>query len=682
MVRLNIDADRVRAQLERILASTAIASAERPSTFLRFVVEGALGGRAGEIKESVIAIEALGRKPSFDSKSDPIVRVEAGRLRDRLRAYYQGEGEADRVLIALPKGGYVPAFSERQPPVPTARIELLRLSILPPDHASVDSFAVSPDGRFLAFTAALNGKLLLWVRALDSLESQPLMGTDHAAYPFWSPDSRTIGFFTNNKLKSVEITGGPARDIADIVVGRGGAWSTQGVIVFCPRPVGVLHQVAAAGGRTTPVTSLDASRAEVAHGFPQFLPDSRHFTYLAMSSREGESSIRASSLDSATAKVILESDTSAAYAPGSSAHPGSLLFVAHGALMSQPFDSQRLELHGERTVLAPRVRYRRWHQASISVSNNGVLLYQGGSAENQQFCWVDRQGALLMSIGPRNDFISFSLSPDERYVAFYREDDPATAQPKIWVMDLLREGAVFRLTDPAVSGPEFTPVWSPDGREILFSRGDDQRMRLLRQALNGGVAACVLDSAGPKFPTDWSPDGRFITYTSQAPDYRYLHTWLVSLRASGDAEQSNPWLQHSHNEANAYFSPEGTDALRWVAYVSAETGRDEVYVRDFPAGARKWQVSSQGGLMPHWRRDGRELFYLTPDGTLMAVAMDLGATCEIGAPRALFATGIRMIPRYKEWMNQYAVGRDGQRFLFNRPVPDTAPDAITVVIPR
>jgi eukaryotic-like serine/threonine-protein kinase len=681
MLRLNMEADRVRAQLERILASTAFASAERPSTFLRFVVEGALAGRTGEIKESVIAIEVLGRKPSFDSKADPIVRVEAGRLRDRLRAYYQGEGEADRVLIAVPKGGYVPQFSERQPPLPTARIEVLRLSILPPDRASFDSFAVSPDGRQLAFTAALNGKLLLWVRALDSLEPEPLIGTDHATYPFWSPDSRAIGFFTTNKLKTVEIAGGPARDIADIVVGRGGAWSPDGVIVFCPRPVGVLHQVAAAGGTTTPVTSLDASRAEVGHGFPQFLPDGRHFTYLAMSSRASESSIRAGSLDSTTTKVLLESDTSAAYAPALPGHPGSLLFVAHGALMSQPFDSRRLELHGERTVLVPQVRYRRWHQASFSVSNDGVLLYQGGSAENQQFSWVDRQGALLTSIGPRNDYISFSLSPDERYVAFYRDDDPATAQPKIWVMDLLRDGAVFRLTDPGMSGPEFTPVWSPDGREILFSRGDDRRMRLMRQALNGGDAACVLDSEGPKFPTDWSSDGRFITYTSQAPDYRHLHTWTVSLRSSGDAEQSTAWLQHSHNEANAYFSPEGTDALRWIAYASVETGRDEVYVRDFPAGAQKWQVSNQGGLMPHWRRDGRELFYLAPDGTLMAVSVNLGATCEVGAPRALFATGIRMIPRYKEWMNQYAVGRDGQRFLFNRPVADTAPAAITAVIP-
>jgi Tol biopolymer transport system component len=672
---------RVRAQLERILASRAFAAAERHSTFLRFVVEGAIEGRSDEIKESVIAIEALGRKPSFDSKSDPIVRVEAGRLRDRLRAYYQSEGDADRVLIALPKGGYVPEFSERQPSASTTRIDVLRLSILPPDHAFFHAFAVSPDGRHLAFTAALNGQLLLWVRALDALDPQPLIGTDNAAYPFWSPDSRTIGFFTPNKLKTIAITGGPALDIADVVVGRGGAWSPAGVIVFCPRPLGILYQVAATGGRIAPVTSLDALRAEVAHGFPQFLPDGDHFIYLAMSSRAGESSIRASSLDSTTSKVVLEADTNGAYAPALPGHPSSLLFVAHGTLMSQPFDAERLELQGDRTVLVPHVRYRRWHQASFSVSNDGVLFYQAGSAENQQFSWVDRQGTMVTSIGPRNDYISFSLSPDERYVAFYRDDDPATAHPKIWVMDLLREGAVFRLTELAVSEPEFTPIWSPDGREILFSRGDDRRMRLLRQSLSGGAAACVLDTEGPKFPTDWSSDGRFITYTSQAPDYRNLHTWTVSVGASDDGEPANPWLQHAYNEANAYFSPDGTDGRRWVAYASAETGRDEVYVREFPDGAHKWQVSNQGGLMPHWRRDGRELFYLTPDGILMAVPIQLGATCEVGPSRTLFGTGVQFMPGYKAWMNQYAVARDGQRFLFNRPVPDTVPRAITAVIP-
>jgi hypothetical protein len=199
-----MDAERVRAQLHRILASATFGDADRASRFLRFVVERTLDGHADEIKESVIAIEVLGRNSSFDSKSDPIVRVEAGRLRDRLGSYYEGEGLADRTLISIPKGGHVPEFSERDPPTPSKKIDVLRLSILPPDGSSFESFAISPDGRKLAFTAGLNGEVMLWVRGLDSLEAKPLAGTHDASYPFWSPDSKTIGFFTPSKLKRIE----------------------------------------------------------------------------------------------------------------------------------------------------------------------------------------------------------------------------------------------------------------------------------------------------------------------------------------------------------------------------------------------------------------------------------------------------------------------------------------------
>src|SRR5215471_18404316 len=229
-----MEPERVRAQLERILSSATFGDAERASRFLRFVVERALDGHANEIKESVIAVEVLGRNPSFDSKSDPIVRVEAGRLRERLSSYYETEGGADPVLISLPKGRYVPEFTDRRPREASKSFGVLRLSILPPENASFESFAVSPDGRKLAFTAALNGRIMLWVRPLDSLEAKPLAGTDYVSWPFWSPDSLSIGFFAPNKLKAVEISGGPPREIADLLVGKGGAWSPEGVILFCP----------------------------------------------------------------------------------------------------------------------------------------------------------------------------------------------------------------------------------------------------------------------------------------------------------------------------------------------------------------------------------------------------------------------------------------------------------------
>lgn len=707
-----MDAKRVRGELQRILASAAFADAGRPSRFLRFVVEKTLQGCTPEIKESVIGVEVLDRSPSFDPKTDPIVRVEAGRLRARLGAYYEDEGKVDSILITLPKGRYVPEFSERQTAKPqktwrrplliTAVVlfaflcaagfiyfrhapesgKLLRLTILPPENTSFESFAVSPDGRKLAFTAAFSGKLMLWVRSLDSLEARPLPGTDNASYPFWSPDSRSIGFFAlPHKLKTIPVAGGPAQDIADVVVGLGGTWSPEGVIVFCPRPVGPLYQVPATGGSPKLVTSLDKARAEVAHGFPQFLPDGRHFLYLAASFQPGQSSIRVGSLDSMTSKVLLSADTSAEYAPVLPQHPASLLLVDHGTLMAQPFDLAHLQVSGERTVVAARIHYRRWQKASFSVSQNGILLYQDGGAENQQFGWFDRQGKLLAAVGPRNYYGFFSLSPDEKRVAIQRYDDPDTMLPTIWMMDLSRQGAITRLSETGVAEAEFGPVWSADSNEVLFSRGDDRAMRLLRQPANGATAQLVLDTEGPKFPTDWSSDGRFVAYNSQWPDYQYQHAWIVPLSNLSQRTEPAPSFQHSYSEGSAYFSPENAGHTpRWIAYTSEETGRTEVYVREFPPGTHKWQVSTVGGLLPHWRRDGRELFYLTPDGILMAVPVKPGSTFESGTPQALFGTGFRPT-LFNMWANQYAVSADGQRFLLNRRLAESTPNPIVAVIP-
>lgn len=705
-----MDVERVRAQLDRILGSAAFADAERASNFLRFVVLRALAGRTGEIKESVIAVEALGRSPSFDSRSDPIVRVEARRLRDRLDSYYRREGAEDPVVISLPKGGYIPEFSERQPmPLsPPARKRSLashagwalfglaalalawlvfhkapasagsfRLSILPPDGTAFESFAISPDGRTLAFTAAWKGNIVLWVRRLDSLEANPLPGTEYASQPFWSPDSRNIGFFTPAKLKTIGITGGPAREIADIVVGRGGSWNRDGVIVFGPSPRSVLYQVPASGGTARPVTSLDASRAEISHALPQFLPDGRHFLYLAASARPGVSAIRVSSLDFNTSKVLLAADTGAAYVASSGPRPASLLFISGSALIAQQFDLAKLVLTGDKAVVAPEVRYHRWREPGFSVSGNGILLYQAGNAENRRFTWFDRHGTILHAVGPRNDFTGFNLSPDEQHLAMWTDNDPATSSTTIWLMDLARDGAISRFSELGTNGPEFLPVWSPDSRELLFSRGDERHMRLLRQALDGGAVQTVLDSDGPKFPSDWSSDGRFVAFSTQWPDYQDIHVWTVQVDGGTPAR---PFAQHPYADAAGYFSPAGKgDGPRWIAYTSAETGRYEVYVRDFPSGANHLPVSTKGGWAPQWSRNGRELFYIALDGTLMSVPVHSGATLQLGAPQPLFPTGVRPIPM-QTIMSQYAVSRDGQRFLLNAPVPGDVAATITAVV--
>jgi dipeptidyl aminopeptidase/acylaminoacyl peptidase len=266
--------------------------------------------------------------------------------------------------------------SLRKAPDATA---VIRLSILPPENASFESFAVSPDGRTVAFTADWKGSQVLWVRPIGSLDAKPLAGTESASQVFWSPDGHSIAFFTSSKLKTIGIDGGPAREIADIVVGRGGTWNRDGVILFNPKPGGVLYQLSANGGVPRPATSLDASRAEVSHALPQFLPDGRRFLYLASSLRPGASAIRVGSLDGKTSKVLLPADAGVGYAPASRTRPASLFFLHDGALVAQPFDPRTLALSGEKTIIAPAVRYRRWRDRGFSVSDNGTLLYQAGS---------------------------------------------------------------------------------------------------------------------------------------------------------------------------------------------------------------------------------------------------------------------------------------------------------------
>ena len=700
---------KIRAQLSRILASSAFESAERSNAFLRFIVDRALEGRTNEIKESIVAVEVLGRKTSFDSKIDPIVRVEAKRLRDRLDSFYRGEGAADQILIALPKGGYVPQFSQREPPTvlrpsgkssallyagwalfalaalafswlyfhKTAEFErTFRLSILPPKNSAFESFAISPDGRTVAFTAAWKGNTALWVRPLDSLEAEPLPGTEYASQPFWSPDNRSIGFFTTSKLKTIDIAGGPARDLADIVVGRGASWSREGIIVFAPKPDGILYRVAADGGSLQPVTALDESRAEISHALPRFLPDGRRFLYLAASARAGASAIRVGSLDGKTSKVLLLADGGAAYAPPSNTRPASLLFASGGELIAEPFDLSDLALTGKPTIIAPEVRYRRWRDPGFSHSDSGILLYQAGSPADRRFTWFDRQGKMFATIGPPNGFSAFTLSPDEQYLAAWTDNDPATATTTVWLMDLSRDGALSRFSELGRGEAEFLPVWSPDSRELLFSRGDEHRMRLLRRALNGGATQTILDSDGPKFPTDWSSDARFVAFNTQWPDYRDMHIWTMQLNTKSAPQAS---AQHPYAELGASFSPAARgEGPRWMAYTSAETGRDEVYVRDFSSPGRKWTASTAGGWMPHWSRDGHELFYLDLEGNLISVSVHAGHAPALGVPHSLFATDLRATP-IQTLMNQYAVSRDGRHFLLNTRTIESSPATITAV---
>lgn len=705
-----IHPEQVRLQLSRILASKTFSQSERASRLLSFVVTTTLEGRPGEIKESVIATEALSRNASFDPKTDPIVRVEAGRLRSRLLAYYESEGSQDPIMITLPKGGYVPVFAEntrpaqstprRNPPIlffagllaglmlasavwmllgRSSPVENhLRLSILPPANSIIQSTQLSPDGRMIALVVRQQNRTAIWVRALDSAEARLIPGTERASLPFWSPDSRSLAYFSTNSLRRVELAGGPPQDIcaASIPLG-GGSWSRNGVIVFLPRPEGVLFQVPAKGGTPRPVTRLDESRGEFLHRSPEFFPDGRHFLYLASSRKMGSTTLRLGSLDSMDSKILLEGCGNAVYSPPDSGHPGNLLFYFRGALMAQPFDAGRMMLTGDRTIIASQVYYEN-ARADFSVSSNRILAFRPSSRNNLQLGWFDRAGKLIRNIGSRNSYLSIRLSPDENRLVFGDEEEHGWNTP-IWTMELSREQAT-RVSD--VQQTCFLPLWSHDGTEILYSCGTEQGMRLVRQSLNGTAGRTLLNTPGPKFLTDWSEDRRFIAYFTPWPDFHRLKVIIIDLRKP---EIPNPVPAFStetpYNEAEAVFSPVSTPTgPRWVAYTSTETGRTEVYVRSFPGGDQKWPISNGGAYQPLWRRDGRELFFIAQNGDLMEAETDPGPPFHAGTPRPLFHTtippytGAPYFPVYC-----YAVSRDGQRFLVNQTIDDDFKGSISIL---
>ncbi len=526
-------ASEIRMQLDRIVASKAFDGAERAKSFLTFVVMTALDGRAEEIKESVIAVEALARSTNFDPKTDPIVRVEAGRLRTRLKTFYESQGLDDVIVIDLPKGSYVPDFSERRDhregpattsykrasllPVGTGIIigillaglawllfkrrpppaEVLRLSLILPAGATTQSARISPDGSKVAFTALQGNQMMLWVRSLDSPGSRLIPGTEGSTQPFWSPDSRSLGFFTTNRLLRVELAGGSAQEICTAIIPTGGgSWSRDGTIIFAPKPLGALYKVPASGGVPQPATQLDESRGESIHRFPEFLPDGKHFLYVSNSSRREATALRVGSTDSIESTLLLEAGGDAIYLPPMEGSAGSLLFYFHGALMSQRFEPEKLRFTGARTTLAPEIASKEGH-AAFSVSANGTLLFRSGNRKTRQLGWYDRNGRLIENIGEHNDYYDLHLSPDDERIVFTDEEPDWTSS--IWVMDL-RHRRLSRVTN--LREPTFHPLWSPNGAEVMIATGNDQRMQLMRQSIDSAVPVTVLDTPGPKFPVD------------------------------------------------------------------------------------------------------------------------------------------------------------------------------------
>jgi eukaryotic-like serine/threonine-protein kinase len=548
---------------------------------------------------------------------------------------------------------------------------VMKFSILPPENSSFGQIAVSPDGHHLAFTAATGGKVQLWVRPLDSTDARALAGTQGALLPFWSPDSRFIGFFADDRLKKVELTGGPVQSLCEVPATFGGAWSRDGVILFGVGPVGLLR-ISATGGEVTPITTPDRSRQEFIHLYPTFLPDGHHFLYSITSGLKETRGVYLGSLDGTLKRRLLDEVTVIKYlaaVPGDMASgEGWLLFGRDGALLARPFDTSRMEFTGEPFSLSDKVGSEpiSLNYSTFSVSDDGVLVFDPSlKRQRRQYLWVDRRGQTLNSLEVATGNFPLRLSPDEkRFIA--DRTDPQTGTPDLWLYDV-SGGNTQRFTfDPAL---DQSPVWSPDGSRIVWSSNRGGGLNLYQKAASGaGEETLLLKSDYGKTPTDWSRDGRFIIYLQGNPKMK-MDVWVLPMTGSGEAF---PVVRTEADETTATLSPDG----RHLAYASDVSGRYEVYVQSFPGGGGKRQVSTGGGISPHWRRDGRELFYYAGDGKLMAVPVRSGKSFEVGAVVSLFE--FRAGPTGFPFVS-YAVTADGQRFLINAVV-ETEPNAPLTVV--
>jgi Tol biopolymer transport system component len=515
---------------------------------------------------------------------------------------------------------------------------------------------VSPDGRHVAFVAAaIGGEQRLWLRQLDSLEARPLSGTEGAIRPFWSPDSRSIGFFANGHISRVDIETGAARVLGDAPYSGGlaGSWG-DGVIVF--NIARGIHRISPSGGEPL-VVIRKSDDANVLT--PSFLPDGRRFLYQAQSKQEGFQTCIAS-LDSDETSCVESVDPPAVYAA-----PGYLLFVRDGALLAQPFDAERLQASGEPL----RVRdvqiavNQRYEPPFFSGSRNGVLVFHAGTSGNQ-LVWHDRSGTRLgPALGPGG---RPALSQDRSLLAVQRRDGQRNTAD-LWIYDL-RAGTDFRFTfDPA---DESWPTFSPNGQVVLFSftAGGPGPARLFQKRASGDAREEPLVPDVRGINPHWSSDGRFILFQRPGGVQNSIDLFAVRL---GTSDAPIPIAQTEHGEREGRFSPD----VRWIAYDSTETGRREVWIQPFPPTGARWQISRSGGVSPQWRADGKELFYAAGDGRMMAVPIEAGGAIRAGSPTPLFQT----IFSGGVYAN-YAVANDGQRFLVSVPpaLEDAAP--ITVVL--
>ena len=545
----------------------------------------------------------------------------------------------------------------------------MRLQILTPVTPAPFQFALSPDGRHLVFVASGDGRRRLWLRPLDQADAHPLEGTDEAQYPFWSPDSRSVGFFTSNRLYRSDIAGGAPQALANVPDGRGGTWSSEGTIVFAQGVSFLLFQVDASGGEVSAVTRLQTDQS--GHRFPQFLPDGRQFLFYAAGNAE-TSGIYLGSLNGEQPKRLATADTAGAYLV-----PDSVIFVRQRALVVQRLDPRRRELMGEPTVLAEGVGTEAPNLGGFSVSSNGLVAYRAGGDQRSQLVWRDRTGGRLGAAAEAdaNSPFYLDMSPDGRRVAVQRTIDNNT---DIWLLDVVRGGS-SRFTSNAAN--EQLPTWSPDGTQVVFSSNRTRVNNLYLKSTSGaGGEELLLDTPLNKQPQDWASNGRSLLYYEIDPA---TGRDLWALDMTGDARTSRVVANSMFEERGGRFSPDG----RWVAYETNESGRFEIVVQSFPEPRGRWPVSTSGGTQPRWSADGREIYFMAPDETLMAASIvsregrseGRDSTLDVGRPTALFSRHMASGVSATYVRAQYDVSGDG-RFLVIEPVEESITVPITLIV--
>ena len=485
--------------------------------------------------------------------------------------------------------------------------------------------AISPDGQQVAFAAAgSGGGVELYLRSLETGGSRVLAGAEGAQYPFWSPDSRSIGFFAGRKLKTINAAGGPPLTLCAAAEGKGGTWSPEGVIVFTPNATAPLFKVPEKGGEPAVLTRLDVTRGDDSHRHPRFLPDGRHFLYLARSETSPEGhAILLASLDGQNEKVLLRSPAAVQYASG------NLLFLRETTLLARPFDPKRLVFTGEAVPIAERIFFPNQATALgvFSASQNGILVYQTARGEaSTRLQWFGRDGKALDPVGEPGAYKEVALSRDGRQAAASMRE-PATGTHDLWIFDLAR-GLRSRFTfDPH---EDRNPVWSPDGRTLVFSSNRKGHFDLYRKALAGSTEEEPLFvSETDKIPVQLSADGKFLLFADAAKDTG-ADIWVLPMEGE---RKPVPFLKTKSSEFPGGLSPDG----RWLVYTSDESGKWEVYVTSFPRAGRKWQLSPAGGVYSYWSADGREILYQGNDGLLHAVPVaGHGETLDLGKAELLF----------------------------------------------